>query len=68
MTVEERIEMMMEETRKRWYGDSSAFHEEDYADFPAEEVERMRREMHEQYAPTTDLIDDAPEVRGDADE
>lgn len=31
--------------------------------FPREEVERMRREMHEQYAPMDELIDDAPQVR-----
>lgn len=31
--------------------------------FPREEVERMRREMREQYAPMDQSIDDAPVVR-----
>jgi excisionase family DNA binding protein len=30
--------------------------------FPREEIERMRREMREQYAPMDDLIDDMPVV------
>ena len=31
--------------------------------FPREEVERMRREMREQYAPMDQVIDDAPTAR-----
>lgn len=31
--------------------------------FPREEVERLRREMLEQYAPAHEVIDDAPRVR-----
>jgi excisionase family DNA binding protein len=36
-----------------------------YRRFPREEVERMRREMLEQYAPMTELVDDAPLVRAE---
>lgn len=31
--------------------------------FPREEVERLRHEMREQYAPAREVIDDAPRVR-----
>lgn len=31
--------------------------------FPREEVERLRREMLEQYAPAHEVIDNAPRVR-----
>lgn len=32
--------------------------------FPREEIERMRREMFEQYAPTTELPEARTDVRG----
>jgi excisionase family DNA binding protein len=36
-----------------------------YRRFPREEVERMRREMLEQYAPMTERMEDAPLVRAE---
>lgn len=36
-----------------------------YRRFPREEIERMRREMLHQYAPMTELMDDAPQVRAE---
>lgn len=36
-----------------------------YRRLPSDEIERMRREMLGQYAPMTELIDDAPSVRAE---